>query len=102
MEMPVEGMSTKVVELCLFLHESVGRLAAEFKDNLGRHYCTTPMLYLTLVRTFKTLLGAKLSHAMAKIRRYASLHPVFALPAIWISHWFYCAAVNIVLDFICA
>ncbi|KAI9095538.1 hypothetical protein DFS34DRAFT_182154 [Phlyctochytrium arcticum] len=52
-------MKDKIAEMCVQIHESVGRLATKFWSELRRRYYTTPTSYLELINLYIAMLQEK-------------------------------------------
>ncbi len=58
-EMPSPEAREAVERMCMLFHQSVRTLAANFQQELQRHYYATPTSFLELISTYKQLLGVK-------------------------------------------
>ncbi|KAG2430891.1 hypothetical protein HXX76_009864 [Chlamydomonas incerta] len=69
-EMTDDATRSAVEDMCMEFHVNVRALAVEFKQELGRHYYTTPTSYLELIQTYKELLASKRKQVHGLKRRY--------------------------------
>ncbi|KAK9829119.1 hypothetical protein WJX72_004004 [[Myrmecia] bisecta] len=69
-EMEDDDTRAAVEQMCMVFHQSARQLAADFLQQLQRHYYATPTSYLELISTYKQLLAAKRNQVQTLKRRY--------------------------------
>eukprot|EP01063_Lacrimia_lanifica_P030854 TRINITY_DN4987_c0_g4_i2.p1 TRINITY_DN4987_c0_g4~~TRINITY_DN4987_c0_g4_i2.p1 ORF type:complete len:4157 (+),score=1788.38 TRINITY_DN4987_c0_g4_i2:76-12546(+) len=64
----VEGIppdqQEKVIQMCVFMHQSVEEISLKFKESLKRYVYVTPTSYLELLNTFKSVMAEQKGQIM--------------------------------------
>lgn len=52
----IEALKTKVGQVCVEIHKSIGRMSVRYWEEMRRHYYSTPSSYMELIRLYSKML----------------------------------------------
>ena len=71
-DLGAENVTDGIVNLCVYMHESVRERCIKYKTEVNRHNFVTPKSYLELLETYKRLLDKKRTELIALRKRTAT------------------------------